>query len=408
MGRKVPDLKKLTDKKAIAGITWLFAITYMVSYLTRINYGAVISEMVTDTGYGKPLLSMALTGSFISYGTGQIISGIIGDRFSPKKLITVGFCVTILMNLLMVFCVDPWQMLGVWCVNGFAQSFMWPPMVRLMSTLFTREDYKGVSNKVAWGSSIGTMAIYLVSPLLISLSGWRAIFIFSAACAVVMIFVWNRFCPEIQEEKKVVDREKKQRVKSPLFAPVMLSIMLAIVCVGMLRDGVTTWMPSYIAETYNLSNAVSILTGVVLPIFSILCYQVVTRLYRKRFQNPITCGALIFAVGALAALGLVFTTGKVAVLSVLFSAILTASMHGVNLMLIMMVPAYFDRYGNVSTASGVLNSCVYIGSATSTYGIALLSEKLGWGFTLWSWLAVAVIGTAICFLCIRPWNKKFS
>ena len=402
----MPVLNKLTDRKAVAGITWLFAMTYMVSYLTRINYGAVIAEVVTDTGYTKDLLAMAVTGSFITYGAGQIVSGIIGDRISPKKLITLGFVVTILMNLLMILCANPWQMLIVWCVNGFAQSFMWPPLVRLMSALVSREDYKGVSTKVAWGSSIGTMVIYLVSPILISLSGWRSIFIFSAVCAVVMLFVWNRFCPEIQTEKTA--REKKQHVKSPLFAPVMLCIMVAIILMGMLRDGVTTWMPSYIAETYNLSNAVSILTGVVLPIFSILCFQVVNRLYRKNFSNPITCGALIFALGAAAALGLVFTTGKVAALSVLFSALLTGAMHGVNLMLIMMVPAYFDRYGNVSTASGVLNSCTYIGSAASTYGVALLSEKLGWSFTLWTWLAIAVAGTVICFLCIAPWKKKFA
>ena len=402
----MPVLNKLTDRKAVAGITWLFAITYMVSYLTRINYGAVISEVVTDTGYTKDLLAMAVTGSFITYGAGQIVSGIIGDRISPKKLITLGFIVTTVMNLLMILCCNPWQMLIVWCINGFAQSFMWPPLVRLMSALVSREDYKGVSTKVAWGSSIGTMVIYLVSPILISLSGWRAIFIFSAVSAVLMIFVWNRFCPEIQTEKAA--REKKQHVKSPLFAPVMLCIMVAIILMGMLRDGVTTWMPSYIAETYHLSNAVSILTGVVLPIFSILCFQVVNRLYRKNFSNPITCGALIFALGAVAALGLVFTTGKVAALSVLFSAVLTGAMHGVNLMLIMMVPAYFDRYGNVSTASGVLNSCTYIGSAASTYGIALLSEKLGWSFTLWVWLGIAVAGTVICFLCVRPWKKKFS
>ena len=401
----MPVLNKLTDRKAVAGITWLFAITYMVSYLTRINYGAVISEVVTDTGYTKDLLAMAVTGSFITYGVGQIVSGIIGDRISPKKLITLGFIVTTVMNLLMILCANPWQMLIVWCINGFAQSFMWPPLVRLMSALVSREDYKGVSTKVAWGSSIGTMVIYLVSPVLISLSGWRSIFIFSAVSAVLMIFAWNRFCPEIQTEKTA--REKKQRVKSPLFAPVMLCIMVAIILMGMLRDGVTTWMPSYIAETYNLSNAVSILTGVVLPVFSILCFQVVNRLYRKNFSNPITCGALIFAVGA-AALGLVITTGKVAALSVLFLALLTGAMHGVSLMLIMMVPAYFDRYGNVSTASGVLNSCTYIGSAAATYGIALLSERLDWSVTLWVWFAIAVAGTVLCFLCIGPWKKKFA
>ena len=95
-------------------------------------------------------------------------------------------------------------------------------------------------------------------------------------------------------------------------------------------------------------------------------------------------------------------------MSVLLSALLTGCMHGVNLMLISMVPNYFRRFGMAGTASGVLNACTYIGSAASTYGVALLSEKLGWSITLWIWLAIAVLGTLLCFLCIRPWKKKFS
>ena len=76
----------------------------MVSYITRINYGAVISEMVDQTGLSRAVLSMALTGSFITYGTGQIISGICGDKFSPKKLVFYGLSLSIGMNLLIPFC----------------------------------------------------------------------------------------------------------------------------------------------------------------------------------------------------------------------------------------------------------------------------------------------------------------
>jgi sugar phosphate permease len=70
----------------------------MVSYITRINYGAIIVEMESATGISKSMLSMALTGSFITYGTGQVISGIIGDRVSPKRLVSLGFLITVLMN----------------------------------------------------------------------------------------------------------------------------------------------------------------------------------------------------------------------------------------------------------------------------------------------------------------------
>ena len=58
----------MKSEYSVKRIAFLFALTYFTSYLTRINYGAVISEMVLSTGIDKPLLSMALTGSFITYG----------------------------------------------------------------------------------------------------------------------------------------------------------------------------------------------------------------------------------------------------------------------------------------------------------------------------------------------------
>ncbi|MBR4933362.1 MAG: hypothetical protein IKZ03_02775 [Clostridia bacterium] len=79
-------------------------------------------------------------------------------------------------------------------------------------------------------------------------------------------------------------------------------------------------------------------------------------------------------------------------------------MHGVNMLLVCMLPAYFKRHGNVSTAAGVLNSFTYIGSAISTYGFASLSENLGWSFTIVMWVGVAALGCALCLL----WTKRFK
>jgi OPA family glycerol-3-phosphate transporter-like MFS transporter len=56
---------------------------------------------------------------------------------------------------------------------------------------------------------------------------------------------------------------------------------------------------------------------------------------------------------------------------------------------------------------GVLNSCTYIGSAASTYGIAVLSDRIGWSSTLLVWALLAFAGTLICMACARPWRKKF-
>lgn len=396
----------LTNKKDINRLAFLFAVTYMISYLTRINYGAIIAEMEYATGLSKSMLSMALTGSFITYGVGQIISGICGDKFSPKRLISCGLIVSVLMNFLIPICQNPYQMLGVWCINGFAQSFMWPPMVRLMTVLLSEEDYKSASAKVSWGSNIGTILVYLLSPVLITAFGWKSVFVFSAICGIVMIFIWNQYSYEISAEPPKSDMPSQKGRNRSLFTVLMAGIMAAIILQGMLRDGVTTWMPSYISETYHLSSAISILTGVIMPIFSILWIQVTARLYIKKLKNPLMCSGVLFAAGTVSALILVFVTGKSAALSVVFSAFITGCMHGVNLILICMIPPFFKNQGNVSTVSGILNSCTYIGSALSTYGIAVLSEKAGWNATLLVWCLIAAMGTVICMLCVKPWKKK--
>ena len=393
----------MKSRKQTNGLVLLFAATYMISYITRINYGAIISEMQTATGFSKSLLSMSLTGSFITYGLGQVVSGICGDKISPKKLVLWGLLATVAMNLLIPVCADPYQMLIVWSINGFAQSFMWPPIIKIMTDVLPEAEYKKAVTKVSWGSSVGTIAVYLLSPLLISVAGWRSVFVFSAALGIVMLFVWNKFATDVQA---VQPREVTSAPQTgSLFTPLLFGVMVAIVLQGMLRDGVTTWMPSYIAEIYHLSNEVSILTGVILPVFSILCFQIANKLYTGRFQNPLACAGLFFGVGALAALGLVFLAGQSALISVLLFAALIGCMHGVNLMLVCMLPAYFQNTGKVSTVSGILNSCTYVGSAVSTYGIAALSEGFGWSVTILIWLGIAALGAAICFFGKRAWEK---
>jgi len=69
-----------------------------------------------------------------------------------------------------------------------------------------------------------------------------------------------------------------------------------------------------------------------------------------------------------------------------------------------MVPAFFSKFGRSALISGVLNCCTYVGSAVSTYGVAVLSEAFGWDFTVFVWICVALIGTLACVALIHRWK----
>lgn len=392
------------DKKQARPIILLCAAVYMISYVTRNSYNAIISEMVTSTGLSKSALSVGLTGAFITYGVGQLVSGYFGDKVQPKTLIAIGLITTSCMNLLIPLCQTPTQMTVVWCLNGFAQSFMWPPIVKILFCALSLEDYSIGCVRVSWGSSIGNILVYVTAPALIFLFGWKSVFVCASATGILGLIFWLKFCPVID-----LAPERKPR-QTPgglcgfrIFLPLVL-VMAGIIVQGVLKDGITTWMPSYISETFGIRNEVSILAGVALPLFTMVCYSIGNYLY-LRLKNPLVCSAIIFTVSTVvcAVLYCLFKTS--AVLSVILTAVITGCMHGVNLMLIGIAPTIFAKKGNVSTYSGILNCIAYVGSAFSAYVMPLVTENAGWQSTLLLWLLLSGLGVVLSASCIRLWKR---
>ena len=396
-------------------LTLLCAAVYFCSYLTRLDYGAVMVEMVRAEGFSRVDASAALTGLFITYGFGQLISGYLGDRVKPQLLIFYGLIACGVMNLLIPFCPSPAWMTAVWSINGLAQAMMWPPLVRIMSLHMTESEYKVATVRVSWGSSLGTIVIYLLIPLLLKISTWRGVFYCAAAVGVGMAALWmarygrvERLLPlQAQQEAPAAEPGDPGKASGGLRAlmPLLAIMMLVIVCQGTLRDGITTWMPTYLADTYNMESGKSILTGVLLPLFGMACYQVVLWMNRKLVKNELQCAAIIFAVGLAALLALRLLHAQSFALSVLILALAVASMHGVNLIMTCMTPKYLAGSGRISMISGLLNACTYIGSALSMYGVALIADRFGWTATESLWCGVALVGTLCAAVCVPRWGR---
>ena len=421
-------MNKLTDKKKISALIFLCAAAYFISYLSRLNYAAVMAEFIAESGLPKATAVKPITAISITYGIGQLISGYLGDRIKPRHIITGGFILTAIMNVTMPFAApNITAMTVVWAVNGFAQAMMWPPLVKIMTTALDRKTYDRATVLVSYGSSSGNIAVYLIAPAFISLdAGWKSIFFFSGCCAFALIFIWNiamnRFekagipQPELNHGKKESRGPTGTKAVVRALGPALPLIMLAIVAQGMIRDGVTSWMPTFIGETYSLGTSISILSGVILPIFSIISFEVTSYVHHHWFQNELLCAGImtaviaavvttiIAAVAAACSLFLSLLLGMNAIVAILLSALIVACMHGINLILICMLPAAFGRFGNVSMVSGLLNFCTYIGSAISTYGMGKISDLYGWDAVILSWIVIAAVAAVCCFVCVGKWK----
>ncbi|WP_168120076.1 MFS transporter [Paenibacillus sp. HB172176] len=427
----------LSGRQATA-FSLLCCLVYFTSYLTRINYGAAISEISDSLGVSNQLAGIALILSFVAYGVGQPFFGMLGDRLQPRSMIAAGLALVALSNIAVACLNNIYLIAAVWGFNGLFQAMLWPPLMRSMAGALSPVQFRRTSVGIVTAASAGTIGVYLLVPLCIHLSGWRLSFLLPAALALAVAAAWfarardlprrhsssraevrdisNRGSAEIEDSlvkgRKTSSVAEENDPVSPaktnpgslLLASGLLPILLAIVLQGALRDGITTWMPTYIADTFHIGNAVSILNTAVLPLFAIASVAAAS-FFQRIVNNELKMAAYLWTAAFAAACLLLAVYKSNVVVAVAIISLLTGCIHGINLMLISLLPMHFAKFGRISTMSGILNAFTYVGSAGSIYGFAAFNEQFGWRHTIMIWSVMALAGAILCALCARRWGR---
>ena len=394
-------------------IALTFALVYFASFITRINFAAVMVEIINKTGHTKDAISPVLVGIAISYGVGQVINGWIGDKMKPQNLILYGLIIATLINFIMpVFSYSVPIMTVLWTVNGFAQAMIWPPIVKiLVASPLTEEEYGYSVVRITSASAVAAVLMYSVAPWLIKLLSWEWVFFICAIIGLGTTVFWFMI-----KEKIVASAcfecatESENSVPAPFKFPKeaifpMVFIFLAIICQGMVRDGVTNFSPNYISEVFNMSPEDGIAWSLPLAIFSTVAIFIAGEVYKRFFKNEITCGMVLYLFALAFSLVLCALFDFNVLVVVICMTLLTGAIQGIGLMLITHVPKRFKQYGNISTISGVINACTYLGSAIASFTVPAIASAFNWQVAAGSWCAIIVVGMACCLIASKKWGK---
>lgn len=409
-------MSKLESRVDSSVLIFLCCLVYFAGYIMRINFAAATSEIIISEGFMKSEIGMVTTMSFASYGIGQLISGVLGDKINPRILIFCGLTATALLNCLIAGCSSVTIMSAVWFMNGLAQSALWPPLVKIMSICLNKKDFARGCTLVSVASSAGTIAVYFLVPVCIAVSGWRMVFYISGLIGAIIAFVWIVFTKRTQECFDI-EKNEHQRIKtnthssgflSALLSGATICAVMSIIIHGALKDGITTWLPSYLIETFSVGSNIAILCSVLLPIMGIAGMQIASVVYGRKSKNELGFSGIYFIMSMLCGTILLFNIKTNMLLSVLLAAIINSCMYAVNIMLICMAPSRFARYGRISTASGIFNFFTYAGSALSSYLFAKITEYGGWNITIAFWSLLCFVGAVFCLVGKGMWHKKWN
>lgn len=391
-------------------------ISYFSTYIGRQNYSAVMAEIIQAEGYLNRTCGLVGTGFFICYGAGQIISGFLGDRYSPKWLIFIGISISAFINGIMSLLHSPHSMVIAWCFNGAAQSMTWSPILRVFSEYLPADQQKKACVNIATTYPAAVFLTYPMCSLLVYSLGWRSVFVVTCVFMGLVSLLWIGGFTWIEKKLGSRSLEKSAQTASRTepfsFTPSLILLLSLIsgslIIQGALRDGITNWVPAYLSSTYNVGTFVAIFATSVLPFINLFGVYAANMIFKGGKRDEVHTSGILFGAAFVFLICLCLTEGSHLLVSLLFFSLATSCMMGINVMLVSFVPTSFIRWGRVSTVSGLLNSTVYIGSSIATYGLGAVADIYGWSMLIRCLGVSALGGVVLCILARPKWQKFLS
>lgn len=405
-------LKDYKKSKITVAVLWF---VYASSYFIRTCYAASIAAIVSEGTFSKGEVGLIGTAFFICYGIGQLVSGLIGDKINPFAMIVFGSAAGSLSCFAMAFADKIILMLIIWAANGFFQSMLWSPILRIFSETIDETLRKKAILNISLSLPVGTICAYLVSTAVIKYFNWKYVFVCGGICIFIasVLAVLNLFFIKNDIEKVKIGNVNATEInanpqKKP-FLSAAVSSGLAIIVIpsflhGMMRDGITNWVPTMINETYGVSASFSVFLTVALPVMNAFGAYAVVPLYKKLGENEMKTAGVVGITALLPMLLLLFI-GKLPIyIIIILLAVTTSMMYALNYLIISLVPIRFAGCSRTSTVSGILNSAAHIGCAVSSYGFGAVAETSGWNSVIVIWIISAVIIFISSMLSDKKWK----
>ena len=246
--------------------------------------------------------------------------------------------------------------------------------------------------------AVGTFLVYVLSALFIRIN-FKLSFFLPAVLFLVVAIVWLVFYSGAVARAKAEEDEADPTEAAATAAEgrttgaSVLRLTVVVLCAfgvatNLIKDGLTTWVPSILKEQYHLDGSLSVILTLALPVCAMFSnlFAIGTHKWIRDFVW--NCAALFLASGAVIAAVLCgLSTDQFWITLVGFSVVcflISAS----NSLITGIFPLFMKGKMNSGLVAGVLNGFCYLGSTISSYGLGAVADARGWPTVFWVLLGV--------------------
>lgn len=390
--------KQIAQRRAIFTACWF---TYVVTYLCRVNFSSAMLKLSEEMQVNQAQLGAVGSAFFVVYALGQLVNGYIGDRISPYKFVTIAICGTGLLNLAVTWVDTYLPLLALWTLNGYFQSMLWGPLMRILAQWFDARH----TMRISVGMSLSMVAGYITSWAVFGRSflyrPWQLYFLVPALLALGTGLGWllglrrSRSTPGGAGPHTAVPHG---RLGGIVRGQRLWLVALTCLCMGLIKESLSLWAPLLLTEMLGIGAEDSLLLVAVIPLANLLGILTAGRLMRRRNNVKKTLFCLFFAAFC-CSVSLFALYRASALASVLAIAAVSGLMYGCNSLLLSYLPISFGGANIVSTLVGIFDFSSYMGAALSSVllGFALESKNYPAVFGVWAAVLAAAWGLTLLF-----------
>ena len=412
--------------RARRGLNWgVVGLMYTSYYLCRYNLPLANKAIADELHFSKSDMSSIISAQLLAYAIGQIINGLLTDRFGGKRAMLIGAAGTVTMNLLFgasSFWGFLWLFVVLRSIDGYVQAFGAPGFIKINASWFGQTERGTFAGIFGFMINLGRFGInYFGAALLAGFTflgmwqvpalHWRWLFWIPAGVASLVAVVLALVVKDTPEEAGFagvhageadhsdpdIHGEIATVFKRIVSNPLVWIIALAYACTGAVRQCIDQWFPRYFQEVHHLelSSARFQWLGFLIPFVassgSLISGIISDRLFQGR-RAPVAAWIYFIEVCVILVATQVHSLNWALVFFVLisFTANSTHSLLG--------PAAAMDIGGRkmAGFASGVIDSFQYFGASLALKVLGYFLDK-SWDSYFYFMVPFGMIGGLLMF-----------
>jgi sugar phosphate permease len=197
----------------------LVVLCQVAHFLTFAAIPLLLPAIREDLGINFTQAGMLSAAASLSYAAGQIPSGLLSDRFGPRRLYLIGLLAWSVLSVSFGLIHAFWLALVNLFVAGAFRALLFAPGLSLLASWFPPQRRATAMSLFLLGGAGGSILLSLAGPFLAERYGWRATFILFAILGLGVACLYGAYAkekPRLQKRKPISVSDVLEMARFPI------------------------------------------------------------------------------------------------------------------------------------------------------------------------------------------------